>query len=168
MKIGGQKRREEVITENGQQGVQGVEEEGGINVEERELVIREADFQFQWKVFKSNSNLLGQELQKAAGNYSGNLVFNHDELCNSKWYNGFLEGQVISVRRYFGVLYTEYVINEFCLVAQMSAQKSVLKLLGCCLGTEIPILVYEFSANRNLVDHLRRRQGVQSFIIMEE
>lgn len=39
MKIGGQKRREEVITENGQQGVQGVEEEGGINVEERELVI---------------------------------------------------------------------------------------------------------------------------------
>lgn len=66
------------------------------------------------------------------------------------------------------MLYTEYVINEFCLVAQMSAQKSVLKLLGCCLGTEIPILVYEFSANRNLVDHLRRRQGVQSFIIMEE
>lgn len=109
-----------------------------------------------------------KELQKAAGNYSGNLVFNHDELCNSKWYNGFLEGQVISVRRYFGVLYTEYVINEFCLVAQMSAQKSVLKLLGCCLGTEIPILVYEFSANRNLVDHLHRRQGVQSFIIMEE
>lgn len=109
-----------------------------------------------------------KELQKAAGNYSGNLVFNHDELCNSKWYNGFLEGQVISVRRYFGVLYTEYVINEFCLVAQMSAQKSVLKLLGCCLGTEIPILVYEFSANRHLVDHLRRRQGVQSFIIMEE
>lgn len=66
MKIGGQKRREEVITENGQQGVQGVEEEGGINVEERELVIREADFQFQWKVFKSNSNLLGQGASKSS------------------------------------------------------------------------------------------------------
>ncbi|KAL6311226.1 hypothetical protein AAG906_000417 [Vitis piasezkii] len=79
-----------------------------------------------------------QEIQRATDNFNGNLIFNHD-----------VSSRVIRIRKICltGPLSNlQIVTNEIAVATQMSSHKNVLKLLGCCLETRIPILVYEFSS----------------------
>lgn len=90
-----------------------------------------------------------QEIQRATDNFNGSLIFNDDVSSLYKWYKGSLEGRVIRIRKightgFRGDL--QIVTNEIAVATQMSSHKNALKLLGCCLETQIPILVYEFSS----------------------
>ena len=98
-----------------------------------------------------------EELQKATDNYNGNLISGFVGF-DYRWYKGYLEGRVIFVKKYDNYYHfanPEMVTNEIAVAAQVSGHKNALKLLGCCLETQLPTPVFEFPKNGNLDGQLR-------------
>ena len=46
------------------------------------------------------------------------------------------------------------IIKDIVVGSQMSVPQNVLKVLGCCLETKNPIIVYEFAEDRNLYNFI--------------
>ncbi|KAF8391936.1 hypothetical protein HHK36_022276 [Tetracentron sinense] len=96
-----------------------------------------------------------QELERATNNYDQYGILHRD--LTYKLYKGTYEDRAISVKKFTGNTPQEYIgfyMNEVAVASKMNNHKNVLKLLGCCLETEIPTLVYEFAANGCLSDHI--------------
>ncbi|XP_030930463.1 non-functional pseudokinase ZED1-like [Quercus lobata] len=86
-----------------------------------------------------------QELRQATNNYPAQ----HQEFY---WYKGSLEGRIVLIKHLDNLAYI--AINDLVISAQMSGHSNVLKPIGCCLHTRIPILVFEFAANGLLADRI--------------
>ncbi|XP_057998736.1 serine/threonine-protein kinase ZRK1-like isoform X2 [Hevea brasiliensis] len=94
-----------------------------------------------------------QEINNAINNYDPNQRFVIVRDGIYEMYKRFLQDRPVIVKKYDNnEILLEGSINEIVFASQMSAHKNVLKLLGCCLESPIPILVFEH-AEMGILDH---------------
>ncbi|XP_027931684.1 wall-associated receptor kinase-like 10 [Vigna unguiculata] len=123
------------------------------------------------KFFKKNGGLLLQQrMSSNEANVDQAILFSLDDLEKATnnfnmdrvvgkggqgtVYKGMLvDGRIVAVKKFKVEGNVEEFINEFVILSQIN-NRNVVRLLGCCLETEIPLLVYEFIPNGNLFEYL--------------
>ncbi|KAK2989833.1 hypothetical protein RJ640_029561, partial [Escallonia rubra] len=129
-------------------------------------------FQIKQKFFKRNGGLLlqkhisstnaslvnkhytAEEIEKATDNFSKSRVLGRGG--HGTVYKGMLpDGSIVAVKK-ANTVDTDRVgqfINEVFILSQIN-HRNIVKLLGCCLEYEVPLLVYEYVSNGTLADHV--------------
>ncbi|KAL0008644.1 hypothetical protein SO802_010146 [Lithocarpus litseifolius] len=137
------------------------------------VIKRRSEIKLKKKFFKRNGGLLlQQQLSSSEHNVQNTKLFSSKELDTATdqfnesrilgkggqgtVYKGMLtDGRIVAIKKCNivdeGNL--EQFINEIIILSQIN-HRNVVKLLGCCLETEVPLLVYEFIPNGTLSQYL--------------
>jgi serine/threonine protein kinase len=144
------------------------------------VIKRRKEINLKKKFFKRNGGLLlQQQISSSEHNVQNTKLFNTKELETATdqfsesrilgkggqgmVYKGMLtDGRIVAIKKCNivdeGNL--EQFINEIIILSQIN-HRNVVKLLGCCLETEVPLLVYEFIPNGMLFQYLQ--EGSEEF-----
>ncbi|KAI4341160.1 hypothetical protein MLD38_025918 [Melastoma candidum] len=137
------------------------------------FIIKRKELKLREKFFKRNGGLLlQQQLNSPDGGLEKGRIFTVNDLAaatdkfnqsrvlgrggQGTVYKGMLaNGQIVAIKKSMvvdeGML--EQFINEVAILSQIN-HRNIVKLLGCCLETEVPLLVYEFVPNGTLFEYI--------------
>ncbi|KAM0038021.1 putative protein kinase RLK-Pelle-WAK family [Helianthus debilis subsp. tardiflorus] len=137
------------------------------------------------KFFEQNGGLLLKQKIKSQQSHEAMTLFSIEQLRKAT--NNYAQEQIIGKGAY-GVVYkgvlldkrvvaikksklvdatqAEQFINEVMILTRV-IHRNVVKLLGCCLEEEVPVLVYEFISNNTLFHHIHHRLGGMDWLSWE-
>uniref|UniRef100_A0A0D9ZQ45 Protein kinase domain-containing protein n=1 Tax=Oryza glumipatula TaxID=40148 RepID=A0A0D9ZQ45_9ORYZ len=102
-----------------------------------------------------------EELKDATDNYSESRILGRGG--SGMVYKGILPNNtMVAIKKsiLFDESQLEQFVNEITILSQID-HPNVVKLLGCCLETKVPLLVYEFIPNGTLFQHIHNRSSLR-------
>ncbi|CAL8148500.1 unnamed protein product [Prunus armeniaca] len=108
-----------------------------------------------------------EELEKATNNYHDSRVLGKGSF--EIVYKGILpDKKMVAIKksRIAAPTQTEQFVNELVVLSQIN-HRNVVRLLGCCLESEVALLVYEFITNGTLFEHIHGERSRGSSLVWE-
>lgn len=101
-----------------------------------------------------------KEVKKATNGFARDRILGSGGF--GEVYKGELQdGTVVAVKsaKVGDIKSTQQVLNEVGILSQVN-HKNLVRLMGCCVESQQPLMIYEYISNGTLHDHLHRKRMV--------